>query len=102
MKQGKLTYHDILIRPILTEKSHNEMASDRPKYTFEVSKLANKPMIKEAVEKLFNVKVEKVNVINVKPKPKRRYATQFGKTRSWKKAMVTLKEGYRISELDAH
>lgn len=102
MKREKLTYNDILIRPILTEKTHREMAQEKPKYTFEVSKLANKPMIREAVEKLFNVKVEKVNVINVKPKPKRRYSVRFGKTRSWKKAIVTLKEGYRISELDAH
>ena len=102
MKREKLTYNDILIRPILTEKTHREMAQEKPKYTFEVSKLANKPMIREAVEKLFNVKVEKVNVINVKPKPKRRYSTRFGKTRSWKKVIVTLKEGYRISELDAH
>ena len=96
MKQDKLTPYDIIIRPILTEKSHRLM--NEGKYVFEVNPLANKGQIKEAVEKIFNVKVEKVNVINVKPKPKRR-GIFVGRSRKWKKAIVTLKEGYVIKEL---
>lgn len=96
MKQDKLTPYDIIIRPILTEKSHRLM--NERKYVFEVNPLANKGQIKEAVEKIFNVKVEKVNVINVKPKPKRR-GIFVGRSRKWKKAIVTLKEGYVIKEL---
>ena len=96
MKQEKLTPYDIIIRPILTEKSHRLM--NERKYVFEVNPLANKGQIKEAVEKIFNVKVEKVNVINVKPKPKRR-GIFVGRSRKWKKAIVTLKEGYVIKEL---
>lgn len=101
MKERKLTYHDILIRPIITEKTSQLMAQEKPKYTFEVSKLATKGMVKEAVEHLFNVKVEKVNIMNVKSKPKRRFSLQYGRTRTWKKAIVTLKKGYRITELEA-
>ncbi len=96
MKQEKLTPYDVIIRPILTEKSHRLM--NEGKYVFEVNPLANKGQIKEAVEKIFNVKVEKVNVINVKPKPKRR-GLFVGRSRRWKKAIVTLKEGYVIKEL---
>ncbi len=96
MKQDKLTPYDIIIRPILTEKTHRMMSEG--KYVFEVNPLANKGQIKEAVEKLFNVKVEKVNVMNVKPKPKRR-GWYVGRTKKWKKAIVTLKEGYVIKEL---
>ncbi len=96
MKSDKLTPYDIIIRPILTEKTHVLMGNR--KYVFEVNPLANKGQIREAVEKIFNVKVERVNVMNVKPKPKRRGIYQ-GKSRRWKKAVVTLKEGYTIKEL---
>ena len=65
------------------------------KYTFEVAKNANKYQIKDAVEELFNVKVTRVNTLTVKPKTKRvRYVA--GKTRTWKKAVVTLREGDAI------
>ncbi len=64
-------------------------------YTFEVAKDSNKVEVRQAIEAIFDVKVVKVNILNVKPKPKRvRYAT--GKTRTWKKAMVTLQEGDTI------
>ncbi len=96
MKSEKLTPYDIIVKPILTEKTHLMM--NERKYVFEVNPLANKGQIKEAVEKIFDVKVEKVNVINMKPKPKRRGIYQ-GKSRRWKKAIVTLKEGYVIKEL---
>ncbi|ABR30816.1 50S ribosomal protein L23 [Thermosipho melanesiensis] len=93
---------DIIIRPIISEKAY--YAREDRKYVFEVAKDANKPQIKEAIEKLFNVKVEKVNVINVKPKPKRDLRrgamARQGYTKSWKKAIVTLKEGYTIKELE--
>ena len=64
-------------------------------YTFEVAKDANKIEVRQAIEAIFGVKVEKVNTLNVKSKPKRvRY--QLGRTRTWKKAMVTLKDGDTI------
>ncbi|MDK2886782.1 MAG: large subunit ribosomal protein [Thermosipho sp. (in: thermotogales)] len=95
-------YADIVIRPIVSEKAY--YAREDRKYVFEVAKDANKLQIKEAIEKLFNVKVEKVNVVNVKPKPKRDIRrgamAREGYTRSWKKAVVTLKEGYTIKELE--
>lgn len=95
-------YADIVIRPILSENAY--YAREDRKYVFEVSKDANKLQIKEAIEKLFNVKVDKVNIINVKPKPKRDIRrgamAREGYTKSWKKAIVTLKEGYTIKELE--
>ncbi|KLO22644.1 50S ribosomal protein L23 [Marinitoga sp. 1197] len=91
--------YDIIIRPILTEKTYMLMSEN--KYTFEVAKDATKPEIKKAVEDIFNVKVEKVHVMNVKPKPKRLGRFE-GKTRSWKKAIVKLAEGYVIKELQGN
>lgn len=70
-------------------------------YTFEVAKDSNKVEIRQAIEAIFNVSVVKVNTLNVKPKPKRvRY--QVGQTRTWKKAMVTLKEGDTIELFGAN
>ncbi len=84
---------EIIIRPIITEHSYDVMEYNV--YTFEVAKDANKVEIAKAVEEIFDVKVVKVNTLNVKPKPKRvRY--QRGYTRTWKKAMVTLAEGETI------
>lgn len=84
---------EIIIRPIITEHSYDMMEDNT--YTFEVAKDANKVEIRQAVEAIFEVTVVKVNTLNVKPKVKRvRY--QAGKTRTWKKAMVTLKEGDTI------
>ena len=86
--------YQIIIRPIITEKSMR-LKEEENKYTFEVHPKATKKDIKDAIEKLFNVKVEKVNTINVKGKRKRvgRYWT---KKKDWKKAIVKLKEGYKI------
>ncbi|MBR6545900.1 MAG: 50S ribosomal protein L23 [Clostridia bacterium] len=81
---------DIIIRPLITEKSMDGIADKR--YTFEVQKDATKPEIAKAVEEMFGVEVKKVNTMNVKPKPKR-LGVHAGKTRSWKKAIVTLAEG---------
>ncbi|MDY2777897.1 MAG: 50S ribosomal protein L23 [Collinsella sp.] len=83
----------IIIRPVVSERSFANM--EEGKYTFEVAKNANKYQIKDAIEEIFNVKVARVNTLIVKPKNKRvRYVT--GKTRSWKKAIVTLREGDTI------
>lgn len=86
---------DIILRPIITENSMDGIA-DR-KYTFEVAKDANKVEIKNAVEKLFDVKVAKVNTINVDGKL-RRYGRYEGFTASRKKAIVTLTEDSKTIE----
>lgn len=84
---------EIIIRPIITEHSYDVMEDNV--YTFEVAKDANKIEVRNAIESIFDVTVTKVNILNVKPKKKRvRYIA--GMTRSWKKAMVTLKEGDTI------
>ena len=84
---------EVIIRPIISEHSYDMMQENV--YTFEVAKSANKVEIAQAVEEIFDVTVVKVNTLNVKAKPKRvRY--QVGKTRTWKKAMVTLAEGESI------
>lgn len=89
--------HDIIIRPIITEK--NTTLMEQGKYTFEVAQVANKPMIKTAVQQLFDVNVQSVNTMNVKGKLKTRRTRQgltSGRTRSWKKAIVTLAPGESI------
>lgn len=86
-------YRDIIKAPIITEKS-SDLAKNNV-IVFSVDVKANKTQIKQAIEKVFNVKVDSVNTINVKPKKKRvgRYA---GKTNKVKKAIVKLKEGSSI------
>ncbi|MCQ2398889.1 MAG: 50S ribosomal protein L23 [Clostridia bacterium] len=79
--------HDIIKRPILTEKSYDGIANK--KYTFEVAKTANKTEIKLAVEQIFGVKVASVNTVNVDGKLKRMGA-HAGLTPSYKKAIVQL------------
>ena len=82
------TVQDIIIRPIITEASMDALA-DR-KYTFKVAKTANKIEIKKAVEQLFkDVKVEKVNTMNVRGRQKRMGRNE-GYTTAWKKAIVTI------------
>ena len=78
---------DIIVRPVVTEKSNDAMQEG--KYTFEVNKNATKVEIANAVEKLFEVKVLKVNTISVKGKSKR-VGYHQGKTSDWKKAIVTV------------
>lgn len=86
---------DIILRPIITEESM--MGTAEKKYTFKVAKTASKPEIKDAVEKLFGVKVAKVNTINCKGHL-RRYGRFEGYTASWKKAIVTLTEDSKTIE----
>ena len=85
---------DVLKRPVLTEKTLLLQQTEN-KYTFDVELSATKPEIKDAVEKMFNVKVERVNVMNVAAKTKR-LGKYVGKTNKRRKAIVTLKEGYSI------
>jgi len=85
--------YEVIIRPVITERSFDQQ--ELGKYTFEVARTAPKEEIRAAVEKLFGVHVIKVNTINVKPKNKRvRY--RMGKTRQWKKAIVTVAPGDQI------
>ncbi|NQS76098.1 MAG: 50S ribosomal protein L23 [Peptococcaceae bacterium] len=84
---------DILIKPLITEKS-TVLIQDN-KYTFRVDPRANKTQIKQAVESIFKVKVEKVNTINVKGK-KKKVRNIPGRTSDTKKAIITLKQGDKI------
>ena len=85
--------YNVIIRPVVSERTFDLMGQN--KYTFEVAKDAPKEEIRDAVEKIFNVHVTKVNTMNVRGKMKRvRY--QAGMTRSWKKAVVTVAEGESI------
>ena len=83
---------DVLKKPVLTEKSLL-LQQNENKYTFDVDVTANKIEVKQAVEKMFDVKVESVNIMNVKPKTKR-MGRYVGKT---SKAIIKLKEGYEIN-----
>ena len=85
---------DIIKRPIITERSSDLMAKDN-KYSFVVDKKANKTEVKYAVKELFNVEVEKVNVMNVRPK-RRRVGKYEGKKPGYKKAIVKLAAGNSI------
>ncbi len=85
--------YQIIIRPLITEKNTNWMMFN--KYSFEVERNATKPQIKQAIENIFNVTVTKVHTMNVRGKRRRR-GREFGYTRDWKKAIVTLVEGDRI------
>ena len=82
------SYADIIVRPLITEKSMDSVGEKR--YSFEVKKDATKAEIAAAVEAMFKkTKVVKVNIINMKKKPKR-YGVHYGYTSEWKKAIVTL------------
>ena len=85
--------YEVLRRPLITEKGTTLQAEG--KYCFEVASGANKPQIKQAVEKAFKVKVTAVNVMTVHSKT-RRVGRQQVLTHPWKKAVVTLKEGDKI------
>lgn len=85
--------YQIIVRPLITEKNTNLMILN--KYSFEVAREATKPQIKRAIETIFGVSVVKVHTMNVRGK-KRRRGREFGYTRAWKKAVVTLADGDRI------
>jgi len=83
----------VVLAPVVSEKSWNGTAVG--KYTFKVHKDAHKTQIRQAIEELFEVKVESVNVLKVQAKPKRRGAFK-GTKQGWKKAVVQLKPGQTI------
>jgi large subunit ribosomal protein L23 len=88
--------YDIIIKPIITEKSM--MGMEESRYTFKVLKEANKTEIKLAIEEAFGVKVAKINTLNVKGKVKRQ-GRFVGKRADWKKAIVTLTADSKPIEL---
>lgn len=94
---ASIQYYDVILKPVITERSMNAMADK--KYTFYVHVDANKTQIKEAVEKMFEgTKVKSVNTINLDGKEKRRGRT-VGKTAAKKKAIVTLTEDSKDIEI---
>ena len=94
---ANIQYYDVILKPVITEKSMNAMADKE--YTFFVHPEANKTMIKEAVEKMFEgTKVERVNTMNMDGKSKRRGMT-VGKTAKRKKAIVKLTEDSKEIEV---
>jgi len=86
--------YEVLRRPILTEKSSFQ-SDNLHRYTFEVDVRANKHQIRDAVEQIFNVQVTAVNVMNIRGK-RRRWGRILGRTKDWKKAIVTLAPGQSI------
>jgi large subunit ribosomal protein L23 len=91
-----MNVYQVLKRPILTEKS--DYQRDENQYVFEVDRRANKLQIREAIETLFDVRVDSVNTMMMKPK-RRRLGRRLVTTRpAWKKAVVTLAPGERIQE----
>ena len=84
---------EVLIAPIISEKSYSGIALNR--YTFKIHQDAHKTQVRQAVEQLFDVKVVRVNIVKVQPKPKRRGLTK-GTRPGWKKAVVQLRAGDAI------
>ena len=94
---ANIQYYDVILKPVITEKSMADMADK--KYTFLVHPEANKTMIKEAVEKMFEgTKVARVNTMNLDGKKKRR-GMVYGKTSKTKKAIVQLTEDSKDIEI---
>jgi large subunit ribosomal protein L23 len=94
--RGKLVLapYQVILRPLVTEKGMHK-ANRNNAYAFEVSRMANKEDVRRAVEELFDVKVVRVNTQNRKGKP-RRTRFRWGRTKAWKKAIVTLDPEDRI------
>lgn len=93
MQQEKL--YSVLVSPHISEKATRAADKNR-QFVFEVAADSNKDTIKKAVEMLFEVKVEHVRVVNVKPKQKR-FGAMMGQRKKWKKAYITLQEGHDIN-----
>lgn len=96
---AELHLYEVIRRPVITEKS-SALAEDANKYVFEVAKNANKIQIREAVEGIFEVEVDKVNTLVVPPKRGRRGRKWYMRTKAWKKAIVTLAPGQKIELFD--
>lgn len=93
-----MSARDIIIRPVVTEKSSRLQATEN-KITFVVDKKANKTAIKQAIQEIYNIKPVAVNTVNVHPK-KKRVGRFSGYTSAYKKAVVTLPEGSTIALYD--
>ena len=93
MKNIDPRHYDVIVAPVVTEKA--TLASEHNKVLFKVAAKATKPQIKEAVEKLFDVKVKSVNTLVRKGK-KKAFRGRLGQQSDVKKAIVTLEEGHRI------
>ena len=89
----ELRPQDVLVAPVVSEKSYTLI--EQRKYSFRVHPAAHKTQIRQAVEELFDVHVERVNILKVQPKPKRR-GMQRGTRPGWKKAIVQLRRGESI------
>ena len=89
------TLHRTIVRPLVTEKTSARYQT-HGEYVFEVAKDASKPAIRQAIEKLFGVKVAEVWTMGVRGKPRRNMGKTSGVRPSWKKAIVTLKAGDKI------
>lgn len=85
---------NVIVRPLITEKTAH-FASARNAYTFEVNSAANKAQIRNAVERLYNVRVHEVRTSNYRGKPRRK-GRQMGYTTDWKKAVVVLDKDHHI------
>ena len=85
--------NEVLLAPVVTEKSYEQI--DNRKYSFRVHQDAHKTQVRQAVEELFSVHVERVNILKVQPKPKRR-GLRRGVKPGWKKAVVQIREGEQI------
>ena len=90
------TSYDTILRPIITEQSTEHV--EIKKYVFEVAREANKIQIKNAVEEIFGVEVQKVTTLNMKGKKKRMGRYPEGSTSDWKKAVVRLTDGSKTIE----
>jgi len=91
--------HDVLLAPVITEKGTSER--ERSRYIFKVRPSSTKVDVKNAVQKVFKVKVKDVNTVNVRGKVRGAIRGRFGSTSSWKKAYVTLEPGQKIESMEA-
>jgi large subunit ribosomal protein L23 len=85
--------NEVLLAPVVSEKSYNLI--DERKYAFKIHPDAHRTQVRQAVEQLFDVHVERVNILKVQPKPKRRGLIK-GTRPGWKKAIVQVREGETI------
>ncbi len=92
---AEIHLYDVIRRPVITEKTHT-LAEDNRQYAFEVDIRANKIQIKEAVEVIFDVTVQKVATMIMPPKRAYRGRRQYQRKKAWKKAIVTLAPGQSI------
>ena len=93
----------VIIEPVLTEKTNVLREGEQKKYVFRVHPWANKNMVARAMKELFDVKPVKCNIVNVKSKPRQtrtKHGVRRGSTTAWKKAIVTLASGDKIDAID--